>query len=173
MYRLAWEISENVSWEPTTGCALWLGEVYPSGYGRLGTSRDPWGGYAHRATLYFQGVSLDGGHSKHVRHICDNPACVNPRHLAYGAARENMLDRERRYARGEIVRHRPLAGEKHARAKLSDAQVVALRARYAAGERGTDLAREFGIAPSTFYGITAGRSRMTASGGPHPTQNAA
>jgi len=41
------------------------------------------------------------------------------------------------------VRH--ARGERHGRAKLTDAQVAALRAAFDAGERQVDLARRYGV----------------------------
>jgi len=46
-----------------------------------------------------------------IMHICDNPACQNPRHLRCATHRENMLDREikkrgnhkQRFSKGEIL----------------------------------------------------------------------
>lgn len=101
--------------EPTTGCWLWLGGTFPSGYGRIGNMRDPWGGYAHRAALHFAGVAVPAGHRSHVRHLCDQPACVNPAHLALGSPQENADDRRRglawqgwlaRLRSGEVTRGR-------------------------------------------------------------------
>jgi hypothetical protein len=90
-----WEVREaRVTPEPMSGCLLWLGDAFPTGYGALGNHRDPWGGYAHRAALYFTGVVLPKGRKFHVRHICDNPGCVAVAHLRLGTAQENMLDRE-------------------------------------------------------------------------------
>lgn len=102
MASLTWLVAHNWTPDPNLGCWLWLGDYYPSGYGKLGTFRDPWGGYVHRAVLYFNGERLEAGRSKHVRHLCNNPACVNPAHLRYGTAAENMADRTLRYRLGEL-----------------------------------------------------------------------
>jgi hypothetical protein len=104
MFR--WWLSEGmVTPEPTTGCLLWFGRTYNFGYGRIGSSRDPWGGYAHRAALHLAGVELPSGTMDfHVRHICNNPACVSLDHLRLGTAKENASDRTARYQRGELKR---------------------------------------------------------------------
>lgn len=90
MNRIAWEVRENVTWEPNTGCALWLGKYSTfkrGGYGWIGDQRDPWGRWAHRAVLWFAGVRFErGDHKRHVRHTCNQPACYEPRssHLRDG-----------------------------------------------------------------------------------------
>jgi hypothetical protein len=111
MFRL--ELQTNWTPCPMTGCWLWLGEHLPTGYGRIGRHDDPWSGYAHRAVLHFAGARLvRGTHHLHVRHKCNQRACVNPAHLAYGTAAENMADRTLRYERGELKpRRRGLAGQ--------------------------------------------------------------
>ncbi|WP_062069877.1 hypothetical protein [Demequina sediminicola] len=53
-------------------------------------------------------------------------------------------------------------------ATLSDADVVHLRERYAAGERQVDLARDFQIAQTTVSALVSGRIRA-AAGGPLAT----
>lgn len=162
MARFAWEIETNFTPEALTGCFLWTGEVYPTGYGHLGSFRDPWGGYAHRAALYFSGVALEPGRSKHVRHLCDNPACVNPRHLAYGTAADNAHDRSARWKRegkkwGTWLR--PGAqGEQHSRAKLTSEQVTAMRSELAAGATMHSLAVRYGVADATVQSIKEGRT---------------
>mgnify|MGYP005757074975 CR=1 FL=1 len=49
-------------------------------------------------------------------------------------------------------------------ARLTDAQVVRLRERYAAGERQVDLAAAFGIAQNSVSAIVTGRTRAGAGG---------
>ncbi len=57
-----------------------------------------------------------------VRHTCDRHQCLNPQHLEIGTTADNMADRE---ARG---RGRQPKGEASGRSKLTESQVLAIRA---------------------------------------------
>lgn len=59
--------------------------------------------------------------TKYVLHACNNPRCVNPEHLYLGTQQNNMDDRE---AAGHTAQHK---GEDNGRAKLTEAQVRAIR----------------------------------------------
>jgi hypothetical protein len=72
-----------------------------------------------------------------VMHKCDNPPCCNPRHLLVGTYRDNAEDMVRK-GRGNYVNN--------AKRKLTPEQVREIRA---SPEKGRDLAKKFGVAPST------------------------
>ncbi|MGE3600513.1 MAG: HNH endonuclease, partial [Dehalococcoidia bacterium] len=81
-----------------------------------------------------------------VLHTCHVPLCVNPDHLYRGSHARNMRDRNqaRRQARGE----------RHGHAKLTAAQVTAIRA---ATGTPTEIGRRFGLSRSHVANIRAGR----------------
>jgi hypothetical protein len=64
-----------------------------------------------------------------VLHRCDTPTCVNPDHLFLGTRTDNNADKEQKgRTRGKWGIHKPVAGTAHPRAKLTEAQVLAIRA---------------------------------------------
>ncbi len=91
-----------------------------------------------------------------VCHTCDNRACCRIDHLFLGTPADNMRDM------AEKGRCNPRIGERHGQVKLSDADVVAIRQRYARGERSAALAAEFGIHRGYVGTLVRGESRKTA-----------
>ena len=83
-----------VSPEPNSGCWLWLGGVAGKGYGRLLEYDENRNRHRRPATQ----VSLEiHGHSRPFQdamalHHCDNSYCVNPDHLYWGTAQDNVDD---------------------------------------------------------------------------------
>lgn len=162
-----------------TGCIEWIASRDGCGYGMF-----RFGGRSQRAhrvawILTFGGIP-DG---LQVLHKCDNPPCVNPDHLFLGTNHDNVLDavaKGRHGGRGEKhwthtnpdavkrgerhwMRRRPDLvrwGEDAFNARLSDAEVDAIRARYAAGGiTQTALADEFGVHQTTISLIVNRRMR--------------
>lgn len=81
-----------------------------------------------------------------VRHLCNVPACVNPRHLALGTQADNMRDK--------VEHSRQQKGEECYNSKLTAAQVIEIRERYAAGGIAqTALAREYGTSSQNICAI--------------------
>jgi hypothetical protein len=112
---------------------------------------------AHRISYAIHNGSLPA--DLMVRHRCDNRGCVNPKHLEIGTHADNMRD--------AAERDRTAHGTRNGSAKLTDANVVAIRQRLAAGERQSYLAAEFGIAKSTMTVLKQGRTwRRTHSAAP-------
>ena len=101
------------------GCWEWSGSKDVNGYGRLNIDGKP--ELAHRLAwrLYRHPINSD----QHVLHRCDNPQCVNPKHLFLGDQAANNADARKkgRFKPGISI------GEEHGMAKLTETQVRKIR----------------------------------------------
>lgn len=76
----------------TDTCWEWVGTTYRAGYGHFRRKiNGQWVMYkAHRYSYEYYNGDIPAGHI--VRHVCDNPKCVNPGHLLTGTHKENTHD---------------------------------------------------------------------------------
>ena len=82
----------NCKEDPATGCLEWQG-AKAAGYGRIKIAGKLY--LAHRMVAYSAGIverPEDPERKQCVMHLCDNPACCNPSHMAAGTMSENMQD---------------------------------------------------------------------------------
>lgn len=119
----------------TDDCIEWTGGLTDKGYGRF--KLDGVQTRAHRVSYQWAHGTLP----EVVRHTCDNPPCVNPRHLVAGTQDDNMKDmaarcRSKRYA------------------DLSPEQVQ--QVRDATGTQ-VEIGKRFGIGQSRVSRIRSGR----------------
>lgn len=70
------------------GCIPWSGYILSSGYGQVKVNGKKW--LAHR--LVYTQIHGDIPNGLVVRHMCDNPSCVNPSHLELGTQSDNIKD---------------------------------------------------------------------------------
>jgi len=133
--------------EPNTGCFLWTGTT-TGGYGRVRRGKRTH--YAHRVAYELLVGPIPEGMC--VLHRCDTPPCVNPAHLFLGTIADNNQDM--------VQKGRGIAksGEQHCRARLTEDDVLAIRARAAAGETQRPLAREYGVDQATISNIVTRKS---------------
>lgn len=146
------------------GCWPWLGARHEFGYGGFSVGSGRHNG-AHRFALEMAlGRPLAPGmQARHV--VCDNPPCVNPAHLAEGTQEDNMADRtaKGRAARGDRNgRHshpeRTARGERAGGARLTEADVRAIRDQASAGVSQRRIAAAFGVDRRTVQFVIARRT---------------
>lgn len=124
-------------------CLVWTRGSNSGGYGYFKVDGKDFG--AHRWIFLH-----DHGYLPPVvMHTCDNPSCVNLRHLIPGTQADNMADK---MAKGRHRWNNP--------ARLSVADVRLIRAEYAKGGVTQEaLADRFGVSRSHISNIIRGRKR--------------
>ena len=80
-----------------------------------------------------------------VCHSCDNPLCVNPRHLFLGTIKDNTQDM---YRKG---RNKNVKGEEHGRSILTEKQVRWILKQKSISK--IEIAKKFGVARTTISRI--------------------
>lgn len=141
---------ESVRITETDECIEWSLTRHKKGYGvfYIGASGSGRSFLAHRFSFEMHNRPLADG--EHVRHKCDNPPCVNPRHLLAGSNADNIADK--------VERGRQPRGEATAIAVLREPEVLEIRAKWGSGSRVSDLARDYGVSPSTVSAVVNRRS---------------
>lgn len=140
---------ENVGAPNKRGCREWKKSLMKSGYGQVRRRGKTY--TTHRFSyLLTHGVIPDG---LCVLHKCDNRKCCNPDHLFLGTHQDNHDDM---IAKGR-KRWTPSLGSKQVAAKLREEDVIVIRDKLASGERGKDVAAQFGVSPSAVSLIKRGK----------------
>lgn len=139
----------GVTVDPYTRCWNWKRGTY--GKNKRGAIATPNGmrlAYRVSYELYRGPIPLE----MNVCHKCDNPACINPSHLFLGTQADNLADMARKGRSVSGERRKLLSkmfaprGEQHFRAKLTEAQIVAVRADKRTGR---EIAKSYGISPAS------------------------
>lgn len=128
-----------------TGCMEWKGAVNKDGYAACNAY-----GLFRSQALHREVHRLCNGESpKVVMHTCDNPKCINPKHLVSGTPATNLRDK--------LIKGRQAKGEKNGRAKLNTAKVLALREmQKTQGATYKELSDYFGVSVSTVGRVLSG-----------------
>lgn len=127
-------------------CLLWDRSIR-GGYGVVSIKNK--NHFAHRLAWSLINGPIPNG--MRVCHKCDNPPCFNPLHLFLGTDADNAHDRDRK----NRVQH----GPRHYSSKLTENQVLVIRAKYQKGTYGfKKLASEFGVSSASVRKILSGRS---------------
>lgn len=120
-------------------CWEWIGAKLRGGYGNINIDGHTF--QAHRVSYFIYNGEIPDGMI--VCHSCDNPSCVNPKHLFLGTHKINTQDK--------ISKGRCPIGESIS--KLKECEVLEIR-RYAALHIPRRLiAKMFGIGPTNVTNI--------------------
>lgn len=149
--------SDGTVWSAMPGCggrykSLYLIRPYrdQDGYLRvtLRCNERRKGYFVHQlVALAFNGLRPD---DQVTRHRNGNQLDNRPENLLYGTHADNVADRA---AHGKTVR-----GARSHLSKLTEVQALEILARLGAGESQASLARSYGLAVSTIWGLKTGRT---------------
>lgn len=131
----------------TAGCWLWLGGKHWDGYGKSSTCNGDQ--LAHRASWLLHRGPIPKG--LWVSHTCNNPSCVNQRHLFLGTTQDNTKDMDRK------GRRKPPCGERCNFHKLSLFEVRRILQLSAGGVSQRELAERFSVNQSQISRILGGK----------------
>ena len=129
-------------------CWLWQAFVNPDGYGQF-RYKDRMVN-AHRISWKLSGNSISNGEV--ICHKCDNPSCVNPKHLFSGTQTDNIKDMDNKGRRGSAI------GEKSGRSKLTEKEVLEIRKLRKQGYKLKEISKKFNVSLYTIYDISNRRT---------------
>ena len=125
-------------------CWEWRAAKDRRGYGRIGVKSQHKTLFATRVSWELTYGPIPEGLC--VCHTCDNPGCVNPRHLWLGTQADNLLDMKLK------GRGKPYG------AKLDAEKVAEIRLAVAGGINRRWLAEKYGVTRGTIDHIARGRT---------------
>ncbi len=146
---LEWLFDRSIP-EPNSGCFLWLAATSEkNGYAAVNIGRKT--RRAHRVAYELANrETVPKGID--VCHKCDVRSCINPDHLFLGTRLDNMRDCVNK---GRFKPLEPLSGEASPNSKLTDQDVIAIRADTRSQRA---IARAYGVDKGTIAAIIQRRT---------------
>lgn len=130
----------------TESCWLWTGANNRHKYGNINVN-----GVTRRPNRLSYAIHIGDPIGFDVLHECDNPPCVNPKHLFLGDDKDNATDK--------VNKDRQLKGITHPLTRISSEQLAIIISRIKRGDRHLDIARDFGLSRSYVTMIGLGKKR--------------
>lgn len=126
--------------DPIKQCWMWQGPMHVNGYGRISVRGRRW--YAHRLSWQLHhNQPIPKGQV--IRHMCNQPQCVNPHHLRSGTQRQNVIDMH-------------LAGRQGYVRKLNPKQISEI---LQSSKKPAELARLYDVSNTTIHRILKIRAK--------------
>ena len=119
--------------DKTDGCWNWQASTTRGGYGQFKLNGKMWKAHRFSWTLH-NGQIPD---ALFVCHTCDNPKCVNPKHLFLGTPQDNMTDKKNK--------GRAPSRAENGNAKLTEGCVDRIRDMIRIGVSMRKIAEHFGV----------------------------
>ena len=130
-----------------SGCIEWTASLSTSGgYGQISIDGRP--RRAHRVAYELAHGQIP--RDMQICHRCDNPKCINVKHLFLGSNTDNIKDM--------LNKGRNSHGDSHYRAKLTRKKVMQMRHRRSNGETYRRLADTFSVSLSATYNAINGKT---------------
>lgn len=133
-------------------CVQAEGRLDKDGYGKRKVAGRTY--RAHRlAYCEANGIQIEEIDGLCVMHECDNPSCVNPKHLSVGSNLENVRDM--------VSKDRQSRGEDCGNAKLTEEEVLSIRQeyqRYSRDRCAKVFAERYGVSRRAIAAIVCGKT---------------
>ena len=149
-----WERVEAQTIISKNKCHEFTGSKDDCGYGRI--NKDGKLVRVHRAVYERLHGEIPKGLV--ILHKCDNPACINPDHLALGTQGDNIKDM---FDKG---RNKCNVGSEHGMAKLTEKDIPVIRQRLNNNETCVAIAKDYGVSDNMIRHIKMGRSWRHVNG---------
>lgn len=135
-------------------CWTWQGYKGYKGYGQIVICQKQI--LTHRYSYELHNGEIPKG--MYVCHKCDNPSCVNPKHLFLGTQKENMQDASKK-KRCVHPEETICFGEKNGNSKLTDEEIKKIKSAYKPYKiTHKQLSKQFNVSEPTIKNILARKS---------------